>query len=96
VIGSLPIEVDEVIHRTSAYLLDGVVDGKRNWVCIPLGDQSEATAEQMRGRIHLAEELQRLIDPLVKIGTTVVVTADSLQDGASEPPMTVVESDRAD
>ena len=93
VIGSLPVEIDGMIERTSAYLLDSVVDGNRNWVRIAFGGPSEPTSEQLRGKIHIPEEFRRLVDPVVKIGTTVVVTADSLQAGATNAPVMVIESD---
>jgi hypothetical protein len=94
VIGSLPVEIDGTIERTSAFLLDSVVNGERNWVRIALGGPGEPTSEQLRGRIHISEEFRRLVDPVVKIGTTVVVTADSVQTGAANAPLTVIESDR--
>ena len=95
-IGSFPIDIDGSVQQPSAYLLDGVVEGKRSWVRIALAGQEEAELEQLRGRIRLAEEHRRLVDPVVKIGTTVVVTADSLETNSAVAPRTLVESDRAD
>ena len=94
IIGSFPMQISGSIERTSAYLLDGVVDGKRRWVRIGLPGQENAQPENLRGRIELAEAHRRLIDPIVKIGTTVVITGDSLQRGSTAAPVTVIESDQ--
>jgi hypothetical protein len=95
VIGSTPIEVDGEVGRTSAFLLAGVVDGKRNWVRVALPGQDDQSSGTLRGRIHVPEVFRALVDPVVKIGTTVIVTPDSLESGSSGLPLTVIESDRS-
>ena len=94
VIGSAPIEIDGEVGRTSAYLLNGVVEGKRDWVRIALPGQSKGESEGLRGRIRVDETFRSLLDPVLRIGTTVVVTADSLQGSASGVPLTILETDR--
>ena len=94
IIGSSPIEIDGSLSRTSAYLLNGVAGGKRQWVRIVLPGQDSRQSEQLRNRVRVPETFRSLIDPVLKIGTTVIVTADSLQASASGAPLTVVENER--
>lgn len=95
IIGSSPIEIDGNISRASAYLLNGVVAGKRQWVRIALPGQDDTATESLRNRIRVPETFRRLVDPVLKIGTTVIVTADSLQSGTPGVPLTVIENDRS-
>ena len=94
IIGSSPIEIDGNLSRTSAYLLNGVVDGKRQWVRIGLPGQDGQQSEQLRNRVRVPESFRSLINPVLKIGTTVIVTGDSLQASASGAPLTVIENER--
>jgi hypothetical protein len=94
VIGSAPIEIQGPIERTSAFLLDGVDDKGRVWVRIGLpGQAEEAPGEALRDRIRVPDEFRRLVDPIITIGATVIVTGDSLQSDATGRPMTVIEAD---
>lgn len=96
IIGSSPIEIDGEITRTSAFLLNGVVNGKREWVRIGLPGQNEAGADKLRGRIRVPQNFQSLVDPVLKTGSTVIVTADSLQSGSSGAALTVIENEKPD
>lgn len=95
VIGSSPVEIEGSIGQASAFLLNGVVAGERQWVRIGLPGQDEAGGEKLRGRIRIPEAFRSLVDPVLKIGTTVIVTGDSLRSGAPGSPLTVVENERA-
>lgn len=96
VIGSAPIVIQGQIERTSAFLLDGVDEKGRVWVRIGLPGQSEETpGEALRNRIRVPDEFRRLVDPIITIGATVIVTGDSLQSNATGRPMTVIEADDA-
>lgn len=94
IIGSSPIEIEGTIERTSAFLLNGVVNGKREWARIVLQGQNDASADKLRGRIRVPQEFQSLFDPVLKIGSTVIVTADSLQSGSSGVSLTVIENEK--
>lgn len=94
IIGSSPIELEGTISRTSAYLLNGVVDGKRQWVRIGLPGQGDTGSENLRNRLSIPESFRSLIDPVLKIGTTVIVTADSLRSGTPGVSLTVIENER--
>lgn len=94
VIGSAPIEIQGRIERTSAYLLGGVDEKGRVWVKVGLpGQLEEAPPEGLRDRIRVPDAFRRLVDPIITIGATVIVTGDSLQADAAGRPMTVIEAD---
>jgi hypothetical protein len=93
IIGSTPVAIDGRIDQTSAFMLNGVVAGKGQWTRIGLPGQVETGVERLRGRIQVPESFRRLIDPVLKIGTTVIVTGDSLRSGSAGAPLTVVENE---
>jgi len=94
VIGSAPVEIKGGIERTSAFLLNGVDSNGRVWVRVGLPGQSdERSSGTLRDRIRVPDEFRKLVDPIVTIGATVVVTGDSLQAGGTGQSMTVIETD---
>jgi hypothetical protein len=82
------------VDRTSAYILNGIGPTGQNWVRINLpGQVGQPAPAGLRGRIDVPDSLRKLIGPLLTPGTTVIVTADSLQ---SEPPsqsLTVIDTE---
>lgn len=92
-IGSAPVEIDGGINRTTAYVLNGVVDGKRAWAKIALPGQEDDATEMLRGRVRVAEPFRSLVDPALTIGTTVIVTGDTLHSGQSGQPLTLIENE---
>lgn len=95
VIGSSPVAIDGGINRTTAYVLNGVVDGKRSWARIALPGQKDDATEMLRGRVRVAEPFRSLIDPALTIGTTVIVTGDTLHSGQSGQALTLIENETA-
>ena len=95
VIGHSAIELDGAINRTTAYVLNDVADGKRNWARIALPGQAEGQSGELRGRIRVADSFRSLVEPVLTIGATVIVTGDSLQSGQPGQALTVIENDRA-
>jgi hypothetical protein len=79
VIGSSPVTIDGAISQPSAYVLSSIEGARRNWIRVPLPGQSPAEAEALAGRIGVPDEFRRSVESVLAVGTTVVVTADSLQ-----------------
>lgn len=94
-IGTSQVEVDGGINWTTAYVLNGVTEGKRVWARIALPGQDDAAAETLRGRIRVTDAFRSLIDPALTIGTTVIVTGDSLRSTQAGEALTVIENERA-
>lgn len=97
VIGSAPVTIDAPIRRTSAFVLAASPGPQRNWLRIPLPGQDgdAASAQELRGRIHVAEPFRRSVEAILEPGTTAVITEDSLTGGGSGRAMTVIESERS-
>jgi len=86
VIGTAPVSIDRQVSRTSAYVLQAGGD----WLRIALTGQTEE-ADGLRGGIHVAEEFRRSVEPLLRPGTTVVITADSLLSSGTGRSIPVLE-----
>ena len=91
-IGTAGAEIDGNIKQTTAYVLASVIEGRRNWVKLSLPGQSDE-AENLRGRIKVAEPFRSLIEPTLTEGTTAIVTGDSLRDDPSGQTLTVIEGE---
>jgi len=94
VIGSAPVTIDGRIERTSAYVMQAGGTGTPSWLGVPLPGQN-ASAPELRGRIHVAEPFRQSVLSVLRPGATVVVTPDSLQAGSTGRSMTMIEADRA-
>jgi hypothetical protein len=91
VIARAPVTIDGQITATSAYML-GNAPERRNWVRITLPGQAGDAAASLRGRIHVRDEVRRNVEAILRPGTTVVVTPDSLSSAQAGRQMTIVES----
>jgi hypothetical protein len=91
VIGRAPVAIDGSIAITSAYLLGNARD--RAWIRIALPGQSVLAPTKLRGRIHVRDDVRRRVEAILRPGTTVVVTPDSLSSAQAGRAMTVVEND---
>jgi len=91
-IGSAAADIDGGIARTTAYILESSAEGKRNWLRLGLPGQS-SESENLRGRVKVAEPFRSLVDSLLAVGTTVIVTTDSLGSN-SGAALTVIEAER--
>jgi len=93
VIGSAPVTIDGRIERTSAYVMHGGEAGARTWLRVALPGQpaAELATSELRGRIRVADAFRQLVESVLRGGSTVVVTPDSLRAGGTGQGMTVVE-----
>lgn len=95
VIGHSAIEIDGVVNRTTAYVLNGIVAGKRTWARIGLPGQHDQAPEALRGRIRVGDAFRSLVEPVLAPGTMVIVTGDSLRSGQPGQSLTVIENEPA-
>lgn len=93
VIGSAPVTIDGRIERASAYMMRNTESGARSWLRVALpGQTAEALAgDELRGRIHVDDGFRQAVEAVLRPGTTVVVTTDSLRSGSTGRAMTVIE-----
>mgnify|MGYP002780924245 CR=1 FL=1 len=94
-IGVAPVTVTGPISGTWAYALESVRDGQQRWVRLRLtGDgQDEPVAQEEWQRFQAPDAFRRAIAGIVQPGTTVIVTADSLDGGSRGTALTVIEDE---
>lgn len=95
VIGSAYVTVDGPVQGTWAYALRSIDATGQKWVRLDLADTPEGQ-EVPRGewaRFRAPDQFKKEIASLVRPGTTIVVTGDSLEAGATGEAVTVLEDD---
>ena len=94
-IGSGPVEVVGAIQGTWAYASRSDSDSKPQWFRVELSSGRHADQVVPREEwqwFRAPEEFRRAIAGVVRAGTTIIVTADSLDRGVSETALTILES----
>jgi hypothetical protein len=91
-IGTAPARIDGPIAQTSVYMLQSIVGDRRNWLRVALPGQG-SNGEALEGRIHVSDEVRRLVIGVLEPGATVVITQDSLRPASAPRPVTVIEGD---
>lgn len=90
VIGRSAVEIEGPLMQTSAYVMGA---NRQSWVRIGLPGQDGAATEKLRGRIKVSSTVREQIEAILRPGTTVVVTPDSLRASEAGRPMTVIENE---
>jgi hypothetical protein len=92
VIGSAPVTIDGRIDRTSAFVMQNGGTAGKTWLRVPLPGQAAASVgTELRGRIHVEDKFRQAVEAVLRPGTTVLVTPDSLRAGSTGQSATVVE-----
>lgn len=95
-IGSAPITVSGPVTGTWAYAMRSSGTAGQEWIRVQLspGDTSDERVPREEWRRFTApESFRRAVAAIVKPGTTVVVTPDSLREGAAGSALTLLEAD---
>lgn len=92
-IGSSPMEIDEPVTTTIAYVLQSVDAAGPRWLKLALPGQDVAAPEHagaghIKGR--LPPEFQRLLAAVLVPGTTILVTRETLRSGGTGKSLTVI------
>lgn len=92
VIGAAPVTIAVPIEATSVFMLQEGAD--RQWLRIALPGQSAAPQSRpdLRGWIQVSPSFRAAVEAIIRPGTTVVITSDSVRGGARQST-TVVEGD---
>lgn len=93
VIARAPVTIDGSIVRTTAYVLRSLPGFAQSWLRIGLPGQQAETGMELRGRVHVSDDFRRKVETILRPGTTVVVTQDSIANDDTGRQMMVVESD---
>ncbi len=94
-IGSAAVAIDGAVSGAWAYSLRDVDSSGAHWLRVPLSSESEPAtpvlAEEWK-RFHAPDAFRRAVATIVRPGTTVVVTSDSLMSGAVASPVTLIDA----
>lgn len=92
VIGSAAVAFEEAVRGTQIYMLQSQAGDARRWIRFdPKPEaQAETAPEQALRRFHVPPDFRQAVASIIRPGTTVVVTADSLQRRAV---MTLLEGE---
>jgi hypothetical protein len=94
-IGSAPVMIDGAVEGTWAYTLRDVDSAGQHWIRVSLASSSatgDTVPREEWRRFHAPEGFKQMVAAVVRPGTTVVVTSDSLVSGAVATPVTVIDA----
>jgi hypothetical protein len=87
-IGIAPVAIDRPIMRTSAYMLQA----GGTWVRVALPGQT-GEADGLGDRIRVADSFRRSVEAVLRPGSTVVFTADSLRRSGTGAAVAVLQDE---
>jgi hypothetical protein len=95
-IGSARVSIDGPVVGTWAYTLRNVDASGQHWMRVSLS--SDAMADQLVAheewhRFHAPGRFKQAVAAIVRNGTTIVVTSDSLISGSIAAPVTVIDAE---
>ncbi len=97
-IGASEITVDGPVSGTWAYTLRNIDGGGQHWMRVSLSsaaNSDQAVPREEWQRFHVPAGFRSAIAQIVRPGTTLVVTSDSLIAGAAATPLTVMDAEKA-
>ena len=95
-IGAARIAVDGPVNGTWAYTLRNVDGAGQHWIRVFLSSDAssgQAVTREEWQRFQVPDGFRSAIAQIVRPGTTVVVTSNSLVAGAVAAPVTVMDAD---
>jgi hypothetical protein len=94
-IGSAPVAISGAVRGTWAYTLRSIDEQGHHWLRIAVGAKDSAKAVQREEwkRYQVAAAFRSAVSAIVAPGTTVIVTADSLDASATGAAATVLEAE---
>ena len=94
-IGSAPIAIRGQVSGVQAFTLSSIDQHGAHWMYLPLlgSTRTGEVSQQERERLILPEDFRQKLLVVLKPGTTLIVTADSLQRGNTGASVTVITSE---
>lgn len=93
-IGSAPVAVEGDVHGTWAYALRSIDTSGQHWLKLQLSDTKagQPVSALEWKRFQAPESFKRNVAGILRPGTTIVVTGDSLRAGATGAAVTVIDN----
>ena len=96
-IGSANVVIDGPVQTTEAFTLEAISGGEVHWLRHSLPGRRASALPEMTGderaRAHLPEGLRDRILDILRPGSTLLITRDSLRSSGSGRALTVIETD---
>ena len=93
-IGSSPIDLDEPVSTTVAFVLQSIDAAGPRWLRLVLPGQPTGASDQLtdvdRAKGRVSAEFQRLLTTILEPGATILVTRDTLRSGGTGKALTVI------
>ena len=93
-IGSSPIELDEPVTTTVAFVLQSVDATGPHWLRLVIPGQTALASDELtaadRAKGRLPKEFQRMLTTILEPGATILVTRDTLRSGGTGKALTVI------
>lgn len=91
-IGSAPISIRGQISGLQAFTLASIDQHGTHWMFLPMlgSTRTGEISPQERERLTLPEDFRQHLLTVLKPGSTLIVTADTLQSGGTGTPVTVI------
>jgi hypothetical protein len=97
-IGSSPLRIDGAVTATMAFTLHALDEKAFHWLRLPLPGQAPNAASELtpveRARVHLPEPFRRIVAAVLRPGTTLLVTRESLHSGGTGKRLTVLTAEK--
>ncbi|WP_199504807.1 L,D-transpeptidase [Qipengyuania sp. YIM B01966] len=96
-IGSAPVAIRGKISGLQAFNLASIDEHRTHWMFLPVfgGAQTGEVSRQDRERLILPEDFRRDLLSVLKPGSTLIVTADTLESGSTGTSLTVLTGEDA-
>ncbi|PBN42883.1 L,D-transpeptidase [Sphingobium sp. D43FB] len=91
-IGTAPVSIRGEVSGLQAFTLGSIDERGTHWMFLPMLGNTRAgeVSLQDRERLRLPEDFRRDLLTVLKPGSTLIVTADTLQSASTGAPMTVI------
>ena len=96
-IGSAAVVIDGPVEATEAFTLTTVAGDDVHWLRLPLPGQPPGAAGELttddRARLHMPGAFRQKLLGILELGTTLLVTRDTLRSSGTGQTLTVLVTD---
>ncbi|MDE8652865.1 L,D-transpeptidase [Novosphingobium album (ex Liu et al. 2023)] len=97
-IGTAPVSIRGTVAGLQAFTLASIDQRGTHWMFLPMlgNTRTGEVSREDRDRLDLPEDFRRKLLTVLKPGSTLIVTPDTLQSGSTGAPLTVLTSEDSD
>ena len=97
-IGTAPVSIRGTVSALQAFTLGSIDQRGTHWMFLPMlgNTRTGEVSQEDRDRLGLPEDFRRKLLTVLKPGSTLIVTPDTLQSGSTGAPLTVLTGEDPD